>query len=343
MSAVYIGSEYGKLKEVIVGIAAGMTPPLEAKWLQEALKVLPPEECEYTYKHAGMTWCESVANDRGETEYDLLEAESLEFIKILESLGVKVYRPTELTKEDVAALFGKEALVNGYAQTFPRDNVVIVGDNVIETNLRTPLRRVDITGFRDILTEKCGAEDFKGRWIAMPHVPLLGSFPRDTPLLEGGDVIVIGKTILVGNSQNPEVGSNEPGYKWLRNYLGDGYEVVRVPLRQDVLHLDCALSIPRRGLAILCEDAFVEGIPAPLRDWDIIKMEFNSVKYLSLNGLPIDSKTYVMGYNDKNPNAYLKGELEARGIKVHTVFFGMHNTQGGSLRCATQALLRIDE
>ncbi|WP_414150876.1 hypothetical protein ACIZ62_18435 [Acetobacterium carbinolicum] len=45
MESVYIGSDYGRLKEVIVGEASGeasgFNPSLQAAWLQEALKVLP--------------------------------------------------------------------------------------------------------------------------------------------------------------------------------------------------------------------------------------------------------------------------------------------------------------
>lgn len=33
-----------------------------------------------------------------------------------------------------------------------------------------------------------------------------------------------------------------------------GYEVIRVPLKNNVLHLDCALSLVRNGLMIVSED-----------------------------------------------------------------------------------------
>ncbi|HRY34507.1 MAG TPA: hypothetical protein P5249_01275, partial [Smithellaceae bacterium] len=49
---------------------------------------------------------------------------------------------------------------------------------------------------------------------------------------------------------------------------------------------------------------------------------------------------YILSYNRHNDNRYIQAELEKRGIRVHRVFFGTHNGQGGSLRCATQPLKR---
>jgi len=338
---VYIGSEYGRLKEVIVGEASGFNPSLQAAWLQEALKVLPAAEQKIAIENAGKSWDACIVDaGSGVTESELIRAENDEFVRILESLEVKVYRPRLLSEEDVKIRFGGEALINGYSQDFPRDNLIIIDNQVIEANLRTPLRRVDIEGIRPLLMEKCNVPAVK--WAAMPHLPLLGDYANEAPLLEGGDVIVLGKTILVGNSKNTAVGSNEVGYRWLKNYLGPDYEVIRVPLCETVLHLDCALSVPRKGLAIICPEAFIEGIPEALKEWDLIEVDIEKLKYLVVNGLPVDENTYIMGYNENEGNAEIKAALQKRGITVYPIFFGAHNAQGGSLRCATQALVRQD-
>ena len=150
----------------------------------------------------------------------------------------------------------------------------------------------------------------------------------------------MGRTILVGNTTNPSVGSNEAGFRWLNNILGSSYDVVRVPLREDVLHLDSVLSVPRNGLAIVCEEAFVDGLPDYIKGWDLIKVSIESVQRLAINGIPVDSKNYIISYNEHNDNRYLQSELETRYIRVHRVFFGTHNGQGGSLRCATQPIIR---
>ena len=244
----------------------------------------------------------------------------------------------EITVDFIKEHYGADVLLNGFSQDFPRDNMAVIGNNVIEFNLRTAIRKVDISGFRDILSEKCS--DSTVKWFSMPHTELLEPARADTPFLEGGDVIVLGKTVFVGNTENPSVGSNEAGYKWLKNIVGDRYTVKRIRLVESVLHLDCVLSVPRSGLAIVCEEAFIDGLPEEIKDWDLIRVSLDDVKRLAVNGLPVDSQNYVLSYNLHNDNRFIQTELERRGIKVHRVFFGTHNGQGGSLRCATQPLKR---
>jgi len=269
----------------------------------------------------------------------MLEEENLALMNILNSLGVKVYRPEEITVDFIKKNYGSDILLNGFSQDFSRDNIAVIGNNLIELNLRTPLRKVDISGFRELLLDKCTQDGV--RWFSMPHTELLAPpSPPDTPLLEGGDVIVLGRTILVGNTRNPSVGSNEAGFRWLKNILGSSYDVVRIPLREDVLHLDCVLSVPHEGLAIVCEEAFVDGLPNHIKGWDLIRVSIESAQRLAVNGIPVDSKNYIISFNKHNDNKYLQSELEKRNIRVHRVFFGTHNGQGGSLRCATQPLIR---
>lgn len=337
--SVYVDCEYGDLKEVIVGLPYGMSPSLQAQWFADALKVLPEDEADYARKTAGMLWTEMINPETGKSETQMLEEENQAFIAILKSLGVKVYRPTEITVAFIKEHYGSDVLLNGFSQDFPRDNMAVIGSKIIEFNLRTPIRKVDISGFRDILSEKCS--DSKVKWFAMPHTELLKPARADTPFLEGGDVIVLGGTVLVGNTQNPSVGSNAAGYQWLKNILGDQYQVKRVRLIESVLHLDCVLSVPRQGLAIICEEAFLDGLPEPVKDYDLIKVGLEDVKRLAVNGVPVNSKNYILSYNRHNDNRHIQAELEKRGITVHRVFFGTHNGQGGSLRCATQPLKRI--
>jgi N-dimethylarginine dimethylaminohydrolase len=118
------------------------------------------------------------------------------------------------------------------------------------------------------------------------------------------------------------------------------HKVVRVPLVEKILHLDCVLSTPRKGLAIVCEEAYVEGLPDCIRDWDLIKVSLEDASRLAVNGLPVDESNYIMSYNDHVGNDFIREELERRGITVHPVYFDTHNGQGGSIRCATQPLKR---
>lgn len=347
--SINITSEYGNLKEIIVGIGVGKNPSLEAEWYEEALKILPPDQAEIGRLAAGLNWKDVFYDENWNfttdpakavgSEADFLEMENDDLVAVLKSLGVTVYRPNEITEEWVIKNYGQDALINGFSQDFPRDNLAIIGNNVIELTLRTPLRRFDIIGFDDIFKKKC---DNTVSWISMPQRPLLPVQAESEPALEGGDVVVLGRTILVGNTANTAVGSNEAGYNWLKNYLGSGYEVIRIPLVENILHLDCVLSVPKKGVAIVCKEAFVNGLPEAIKGWDLIEVSLEEASRLAVNGLPVNEQNYIMSYNDftEETSSRLKAALEARGITVHRIYFGMHNGEGGSIRCATQALYR---
>jgi len=336
--SIYVDSEYGALKEVIVGLPYGRSPDLTAPWLQETLKVLPPDEAAYARATAGLSWETMIHPVKNKSETELLEEENRELIRILEGLGVKVVRPKRLTEEYIAQNYGKEILANGFSQDFPRDNMIVIGNQAIEFNLRTMLRRADISGFKGILAAKFKTGGM--RWIAMPHAEPLAPTPPDDPALEGGDFVFVGDTILLGNTQNPSVGSNQAGHEWVTRIVGDEYKVIRVPLVERILHLDCVLSVPRHGLAIVCEEAYIDGLPACIENWDLIKVPLEDASRLAVNGLPVDEKNYIMSYNDHVSNDRVRDELETRGITVHPVYFGTHNGQGGSIRCSTQPLKR---
>ena len=204
--SMFVDYEYGTLQEVLVGAPYGLNPSLEATWFEDALKVLPEEEAAYARQTAGMLWDDMIHPVTGKSETRMLEEENQAFIAVLERLGVKVRRPTRLTPQTIVENYGEAALKNGYSQDFPRDNLVVIGNKVVELTLGTPLRKVDILGFREVLAELC---DETVQHFSMPQVPLLATKSADTLALEGGDVLVLGETVLVGNSRNPAVGSNE--------------------------------------------------------------------------------------------------------------------------------------
>jgi N-dimethylarginine dimethylaminohydrolase len=209
-------------------------------------------------------------------------------------------------------------------------------------------RRADILGFRKLFLDRLLGSD--ARWVAMPGVDYSlmireGLFEKTGfPVLEGGDVIVLGKTVLVGISANPATGSSELGYQWLKSYLGPmGYEVKDVPLQKEILHLDIALSVPRPGLIIVCPDAFVRGIEEyfPKHEWKTIMFSVEEATHLAINGLPINQDTYVIGTNEHFDAEKLERDLNDHGVRtVYRIPFAHHTEDGGSIRCSTHPLVR---
>ena len=208
-----------------------------------------------------------------------------------------------------------------------------IGSSVIEGSLRFFHRRNEILPVRDILT----AETYESNalYVAVPQPDISQGTDAGTgPFLEGGDVLVLNKIVFVGHSG---LASDHNGYLWLKAYLCHwGYEVVEVPLRKDILHLDCALSLVREGLAIVCEEAFLNGIPAPLKEWDKISVPYKDIAQLAVNGLPIDEQTYII-----DPRfVYLARQLQVRNIRLEFLDFRISRSLGGSFRCSTQPLVR---
>ncbi len=257
------------------------------------------------------------------------EEEREEFKKVLEKYGVEVLLPRLLTEHERE--IGKEY---GCCNFFVRDPFFTIGSSIIEGSLRFLHRRNEILPIRDTLAAEAYKSDAFYLSVPKPDISE-GLHAEAGPFLEGGDILVLDKTIFVGNSGQA---SNHNGYLWLKSYLSHwGYDVIEVPLKKEVLHLDCALSLVREGLMIICEEAFLEGIPEPLKKWDKISVPYKDIAYLAINGLPINESTYVLDPQFE----YIAEQLKARGITVEYVDFRISRSFGGSFRCSTQPLIRI--
>ncbi len=249
--------------------------------------------------------------------------------KVLEKYGVEVVRPRLLT--DYEKESGREF---GSCNFFVRDPFFTVGPSIIEGSLRFFHRRNEILPIRDILVNE--AYSTGAFYVSVPRPDSSeGIDAEQGPFLEGGDVLVLDKTVFVGNSG---LASNHNGYLWLQSFLSHfGYEVVEVPLKQDVLHLDCALSLVRDGLMIICEEALINGIPKALKDWDKISVPYKDIAYLAVNGLPVNESTYILDPQFE----YIAEQLKTRGITVEYIDFEISRSLGGSFRCSTQPLVRV--
>ena len=339
-SEIFVDFEYGDLEEVILGVPFCLGADLSvAGWAREAMKILPETEAA---KMMALSGKDSVSIGK----FDEMEIENNALIAILNKHGVKIWRPEILTKERAIQNFGAEFIrLAGITQQYVRDPILVIGNNVIENSMGSLYRRCDILGMRQLLMErvmKSGA-----RWVGMPGLDYSkmitnGDFDKTRfPVLEGGDVLVLGKKILVGTSRNRVTGSSDLGYQWLKSYLApQGYDVEQVPLPEDILHLDVALSIPRDGVIVVCPDVFLSGIPSYFDGWKRVEVTREETRYLATNGMPIDQKHYILGTNDHFDGKRVKHALEGLGVTVYLIYFARHNEDGGSIRCSTHPLMR---
>jgi glycine amidinotransferase len=268
------------------------------------------------------------------------EAERDAFRVVLEKYGVEVLRPRLFTAAE------KEAgHATGYTNFFVRDPWFTVGSFVIEGSLRFFHRRLETLPCREIFESRVYPADCI--YVSVPQPPAIvgrgkpsALFPgldidrSPGPFIEGGDVLVWGKRIYVGNSG---LASSDRGIEWLRKLLAPhGYTVETVRLKANTLHLDCALGMVREGLMTVCDEVLPEDLPKSLRDWTRIAVTEPQALRLGTNGFPINPNVYVTDPEFRG----IGDQIEKHGVKVEYVDFPISRGFGGSFRCSTQPLWR---
>ena len=328
MSRVFVESEFAPLRRVVVARCEMRLPDPDfasAELLQAEAAILPEAERAIALQLLGRDHAEAML-DRQRA----WEAEREALARELGEAGVEVLRPDLLTAAQKAA--GGQA---GWANAFVRDPWFTVGDTVIEGSLRFPHRRLEVLPSRALMRREVVPST--ARYVAVPQpdiVPLDEDSDRAGPFLEGGDVLVLGRHVFVGQSGRA---SSATGVAFLAKLLAPlGYTVEAVRLKPTVLHLDCALGLVRDGLMVVCPSLFLDGVPARLAGWDRIEVSEAEAMTLATNGLPVSPDLYIT-----DPAFRRIGEAVARrGVRVAYVDFAISRAFGGAFRCSTQALLR---
>jgi N-dimethylarginine dimethylaminohydrolase len=231
---IYVDYEYGDLKEVIVGVPFNIYPDMKmSDWVKEGLKILPESEQKKIMERSGKSSLEI-------GKYDAMEKENQELISIFQKYGIKVWRIELLTRDRLALNLGEEVIKNwGVSFQYSRDPILVVGNNVIELTPGSLFRTGDLLAYRKLFVERVLGSN--ASWFAMPKLDYSQMFENGRyskngfPVLEGGDIHVLGKKILVGTSLNPTVGSSERGFLWLGSILEpQGYDVERVIIKERV-------------------------------------------------------------------------------------------------------------
>ena len=278
-----------------------------------------------------------------ETEEDL-EA----FIAVLTGLGVTVRRPETWPHEARFSTIHWEA--QGYYNYCPRDILLVIGDQIIETPNVIRSRALETFSYRALLVEylKSGA-----RWYGAPRPMLLDSLfdvdlTRPTPLdhepaFDAANVLRLGQDLIYLVSST----GNELGGEWLQTILGGAF---RVHLLKDVYfgsHVDSTIAALRPGL-VLCNPARLsnETLPGILRQWDVIyspPME-NTDRYdadylsrsigsdwIDMNLFSINPDLVVV---DRDQTALIR-LLEKKGLDVIPLKLRHSKMLGGGFHCVT--------
>ena len=279
-----------------------------------------------------------------ETEEDLNE-----FAATLESCGVKVRRPDTWPHEETFSTINWES--HGYYNYCPRDVLLVIGDQIIETPNVIRSRSQETFSYRKLLMEywKSGA-----KWISAPKPMLLDSLfegfdpdkptPRnDEPAFDAANVLRFGEDLIYLVSAT----GNEMGGQWLQSVLGDKY---RIHYLKDVYygsHIDSTLVALRPGLVLANPSRLNDDtLPDILKQWKVIyspPME-NTDRYdadylvncigsdwIDMNCFSVSPDLVVVDHNQPT----LIKTLEKEGLDVIPLKLRHSKLLGGGPHCVT--------
>lgn len=323
--AVFVRAEWGELKECVYG---GYDEFVFPSFLQDA-DVRPSGAFrQFWYDNQ-----ERSARDADPAYFARWSSQIEGAVHLLEKSGVTVHLPEPMSAANMRFPRGQN---HGVMTGWLRDPFVTIANNVIELAPRSLFHRRQRFPIRHILasTMERGA-----RYFAQPD----SGADDDNDgkpgwgYLEGGDIFVLGSKILIGHSGNA---SNPEGARWLQHALGPEFDVEMVRIARDFAHLDCVLMTPREGVAAVCREAMLDGVPDYLEDWDIIDVPFETAKvYLGCNNLVLNDRTVVMPQGE--PHDSLAAALKHRRFEVIRLPYDAVYCVGGSFRCAHQPLIRL--
>ncbi len=264
---------------------------------------------------------ESVTHGVYPTEQDIVR-EMDAFEKVLLKYGVKVYRPYE---------------VPDCNQVFARDVGFVIDDKIIVSNV-IPDRQAEIDAYEPIYSQI--------------HYKQIYNLP-ETVHVEGGDVVLYGNTIYVGQYNFPDypqvktARTNTLAIEYLKMIFPDR-EIIPLNLRKSdtdpyegILHLDCTFMPVGRGKAIIYRHGFMNPRDAQhLIDRfgreNVFEVNIDEMYAMNTNIFSISEDVVVIEEHFRRLGAW----LESQGITVETVPYREISKMGGLLRCSTLPLVR---
>jgi glycine amidinotransferase len=278
------------------------------------------------------------------------------FVEILTKEGVTVRRPAPL---DFGARFRTpEWSSTGFCTASPRDGILVVGDQLIETASAWRSRYFEVFGYRDLLHTyfQQGA-----RWSAAPRPRLNDKSydPRFTPpregdalryvitenepLLDAADFTRCGRDLFVIRSNT----TNLAGIEWMRRHLGPDYRVHVIPTRQrKPQHIDTTF-VPLAPGKVMINPEFIDigALPPIVKKWDVLVPPYPDPiparglnaylhlagSWISLNVFMLDPKRVVVEENQVS----LMRALEGWGFTPIPCPFIHYKMFAAGLHCAT--------
>ena len=289
--------------------------------------------------------------------------ELAEFVHILEAEGVTVRRP------DPQPFNAKYATPTwssrGFTCACPRDSLLVVGDEIIETPMAWRSRYFETFAYRRLLKEyfRAGA-----RWTAAPKPelpdelyradyrvpgdadPLTFVITEHEPVFDAADFVRCGRDLFVIKSNV----TNAAGIEWLRRHLGPAYRIHEIESRcRQPMHIDTTFMPLAPGKLLVNPDYLdVAKLPAMFKGWDVLRapepdpiegrlLNVTSMcgRWLSMNVLMLDERRVIV---ERRQPTMIRA-LQDWGFEPIPCAFQHYAPFGGAFHCATLDIRRRGE
>ncbi len=344
ISPVSSHNEWDPLEEIIVGRLEG--------------SVIPSSHPVVTCNIPGMAaWGQAITAGFRYPQLMLAPAQrELDgFVALLESFGITVTRPDPINHKKRFST--PDWSSRGFCNTCPRDSMLIVGDEIIETPMAWPCRYFETHSYRPILKDyfRRGA-----RWTSAPKpqltdelfdpdfqlpekgAPIRYILTEFEPVFDAADFFRCGRDLFVTRSNV----TNASGIEWLRRHLGETYRIHEIESRcPNPMHIDTTV-LPLGPGKLLINPEYIdpERLPNILKTWDILVapdpnpitdhiLNITSLcgKWLSMNILMIDEKRVIVDPHHTN----MMRAMEKWGFEPIPCPFLHYAAFGGAFHCAT--------
>jgi len=238
-------------------------------------------------------------------DYKKVIAQQLAFIELMQSNGIEV-------------LYAQPQ--PGCAtQHYTRDIGFAIDHIFFCANPRRPYRQRELAGIKNILSR------------------VSNQATLDSGSIEGGDVIVDEKNIIIGLSEE----TNLAGVNCLREKLAElsiAREVVTIEFsHRGIIHLDTKFNIPAQGLGFIHPKSFK---PASLKwlenNFDLIEATDQETRNIEINTFALSPKKVVMLESSERLASILAG----KGVEPVLIDYSEVTKLPGSFRCTTLPLAR---
>ncbi len=282
------------------------------------------------------------------------------FIHLLESEGITVRRPEIV---DFSVRYASpQWRSNGFCTASPRDGLLVIGDEIIETPMAWRSRYFETHAYRTLLKEYWSRG---ARWVSAPKpqlpddlyatdfVPARMGEPvryivnEFEPVFDAADFVRCGTDLFVTRSN----ATNASGIEWLRRHLGPRFAIHEIRSRcPQPLHIDTTFVPLAPGKALINPEYIDPNeLPPILTSWDILvapepdpirglrNFHLSMVsKWISMNVLMLDPERVVV----EESQVSMTRLLEAHGFKTIRCPFMNYKPFGGSFHCATLDIRR---